>query len=51
MININLRDTHLTENLQAIMELRSIGFTDDEIQKLYDKQFEADKRSDNNANA
>jgi len=49
MISVNLRDTHLTENLQAIMELRSIGFTDEEIQKLYDKQFEKDTRSDNNA--
>lgn len=49
MITVNLRDTHLTENLQAIMELRSIGFTDEEIQKLYNKQFEKDSRSDNNA--
>jgi hypothetical protein len=49
MIDINLRDDHLQENLQAIMELRSIGFTDDEIQKLYDRQFEKDQRSDNNA--
>lgn len=49
MITVNLRDTHLTENLQAIMELRSIGFTDEEIQKLYNRQFEKDARSNNNA--
>lgn len=48
MIDINLRDDHLQENLQAIMELRSIGFTDDEIQKLYDRQLERDQRSDGN---
>lgn len=48
MIDINLRDDHLQENLQAIMELRSIGFTDDEIQMLYDRQFERDQRSDGN---
>lgn len=48
MIDISLRDTHLTENLQAIMELRSIGFADEEIQKMYDKQIAADKRSNNN---
>jgi hypothetical protein len=49
MVTINLRDDHIKENLQAIMELRSIGFTDDEIQRLYDRQFEKDQRSDNNA--
>ena len=46
MVNINLRDEHLQENLQAIMELRSIGFTDDEIQKMYDKQLEQDKQNE-----
>jgi DNA-binding transcriptional regulator YhcF (GntR family) len=36
----------MEENLQAIMELRSIGFSDEEIQKMYNKQFEKDKRSE-----
>ena len=48
MITINLNDDYMEENLQAITELRSIGFSDEEIQKLYNKQFEKDKSSDNN---
>lgn len=46
MITINLNDDYMEENLQAIMELRSIGFSDEEIQKMYNKQFEKDKRSE-----
>lgn len=46
MITINLNDDYMEENLQAIMELRSIGFSDEEIQKLYNKQFEKDKRNE-----
>ena len=47
MISISLEDKNVAENVKAILELRKSGFyTDAEIQKLYDKQVEADKRSD-----
>ena len=49
-ITVDLRDTHLKENLQAIKELKELGcYSDEELQELYNKQVEADKRSDNNA--
>lgn len=49
-ITVDLRDTHLKENLQALKVLKDTGcYSDGELQKLYNKQVEADKRSDNNA--
>ena len=49
MITINLRDDHIKEHLQAIKKLRGYGFTDEQIQEMYDRQVEKDQRSDNNA--
>ena len=49
MIRVNLDDPHLTEHLECLNELREFGYSDEEIQKLYDEQVEKDKRSDNNA--
>ena len=44
MITVDLRDKHLKENLEAIEMLRSGGyFTDEELQRLYDKQVEKDR--------
>ena len=43
MITIDLNDKHLKENLQALKELKDIGYSDDELQALYDKQVEQDK--------
>lgn len=42
---MNLRDNKISENLKAINELRSTGlFTEEELQEMYDKQVEADKK-------
>ena len=47
MIEINLGDINVVENLKAIEELRRTGtFTDEELQEMYDKQVEADKKED-----
>ena len=46
MITVNLNDPNLKENLQAIKELRELGYPEEQLQKLYDKQVEADKRSE-----
>ena len=37
MITIQLNE-HSAEDSKAIKELRELGFTDDEIQKLYDNE-------------
>lgn len=45
MVEINLGDINVVENLKAIEELRRTGmFTDEELQEMYDKQVEADKK-------
>ena len=45
MIEINLGDINVVENFKAIEELRRTGmFTDEELQEMYDKQVEADKK-------
>ena len=45
MIEINLGDINVVENFKAIKELRRTGmFTDEELQEMYDKQVEADKK-------
>lgn len=45
MVETNLRDNNLFENLKAINELRRTGmFTDEELQEMYDKQVETDKK-------
>lgn len=42
MINIQLNE-HSAEDCKAIMALREIGFSDEEIQAKYDEQLKADK--------
>ena len=49
MITVDLNDMHLKEKLRAMQELKELGFTDEKIQSMYNKQVQADKRSDNNA--
>lgn len=45
MVEMNLRDNNISENLKAINELRATGmFTDEELQEMYDKQVEVDKK-------
>ena len=45
MVEMNLRDNNIIENLKAIEELRRTGmFTEEELQEMYDKQVEADKK-------
>lgn len=45
MVEINLDDINIFENFKAIKDLRSTGmFTDEELQELYDKQVEVDKK-------
>ena len=43
MITINLGDPNVVENFKALNELRKTGmFTDEQLQRMYDKQVEAD---------
>jgi hypothetical protein len=45
MITVDLRDPMLNENIKAINELRkSAFFTEEELQEMYNKQVEADKK-------
>ncbi len=47
MIEVDLRDNHLTENINAIMELKKTGmFSENDIQKMYDRQVEKDRESE-----
>lgn len=47
MVTINLGDPNVVENFKALNELRKTGmFTDDQLQKMYDKQVEADRERD-----
>lgn len=46
-IKIDLRDKHLIENYKCIKQLREMGFSEHEIQELYDDQVKRDKESDN----
>ncbi len=43
MITITLDDPFIRENLKAIADLKELGFSDEEIQELYDRQTEFDK--------
>jgi len=38
MISISLRDKKVAENLKVINELKQLGFSNEEIQEIYDKQ-------------
>ena len=45
MISINLGDPNVVENFKALNELRKTEmFTDEQLQQMYDKQVEADKK-------
>lgn len=47
MITVKLEDAHMSENMKALQELRRTGmFSDEELQEMYDKQIEEDKRKE-----
>lgn len=46
MVTVSLKDKHLAENVSAILELKNFGYSDKEIQKMYNKQVEEDKKED-----
>lgn len=43
MITITLDDPFIRENLKAVADLKELGFSDEAIQELYDRQIEIDK--------
>lgn len=46
MIKISLSDPHVADNVAAIATLKQSGlFSEAEIQVMYDKQVEADKKA------
>lgn len=47
MITISLDDPNIAENFKALNEIRHTGlFSDEELQEMYDKQLEADRKDD-----
>ena len=44
MFELRLGDPHLVENFQAALDLKKMGFADDELQRLYQKQLEEDAK-------
>ena len=44
MLELRLDDPHLVENFQAALNLKKMGFADDELQRLYQKQLEEDAK-------
>jgi len=42
MITVNLRDERILENLKAVRALQEFGFSDAEVQQMYDSQFNKD---------
>ena len=45
MITVDLTDPNLIKNVNAIRELQKVGlYTEEELQRLYDRQTEMDKR-------
>lgn len=44
MFEIRLDDPHLVENFQVALDLKKMGFADDELQRLYQKQLEEDAK-------
>lgn len=44
MLELKLDDPHLVENFQAALNLKKMGFADDELELLYQKQLEADAK-------
>lgn len=43
MITINLNDPHCVENIKAMQELKEVGYTDEQLQRLYDRQIVKDR--------
>lgn len=43
MITANMSDPNWAENLQAALALKKAGFSDEEIQTMYDEQVAKDK--------
>ena len=43
MITVDLRDGKLKENLEALKELKKIGYSDWDLQKMYDEQVRIDR--------
>lgn len=44
MVTVNLNDPNLKENFKALKAVRDSGmFTDEELQKMYDRQLEKDR--------
>ena len=44
MLELRLDDPHLVENFQVGLNLKKMGFADDELQRLYQKQLEEDAK-------
>ena len=44
MVELRLDDPHLAENAKAAMSLKKMGFRDDELERLYQKQLEEDAK-------
>lgn len=44
MFELRLGDPHFAENAVAAMSLKKVGFRDDELQRLYQKQLEEDAK-------
>ena len=44
MLELRLDDPHLVENFQAALNLKKMGFADDELELLYQKQLEVDAK-------
>lgn len=44
VIDLSLDDPHFVENAQAALNLKKMGFADDELQRLYQKQLEEDAK-------
>lgn len=48
MVTLNLRDPRLAEHVAVVQDIRRTGlFTDEEIQKMYDRQIEKDAKENN----
>lgn len=47
MIELRLDDPHFAENALAAMSLKKMGFRDDELELLYQKQLEEDRNEQN----
>ena len=47
MIELRLDDPHFAENALAAMSLKKMGFRDDELELLYQKQLEEERDEQN----